>query len=93
MLAFALHHSLPSMLTPVKPEKDIKKVTKYGFITACGVYLALPFLAVVSFGEDLVSEFGLKFFNDDFKEVLPLVFYISSFYMFLVIIIFLYKFI
>lgn len=68
ILAFALHHSIPSILTPVRPEKDIKKVSKYGFMVACCVYIFIPILGTLAFGENLISPDGLKFFIDDFKD-------------------------
>ncbi|KRX01663.1 hypothetical protein PPERSA_03747 [Pseudocohnilembus persalinus] len=83
VLAFALHHSIPSMLTPVRPEKKIKNVYQSAFAISFGVFTIMPILAVLAFGDDLVSETGLKFFNYDFQQSEPLVFYISSFYMFL----------
>lgn len=40
----------------------------------------------MAFGVGLIEKGGLKYFNDDFKNTQLIVFYISSFYMFLVLI-------
>jgi hypothetical protein len=86
-----MHAILTGLLTPVKPDRIVRPVVKYGFIASGLIYIILSILGVLAFGTGLYYENSpgdLKFYHFNFKDHYPAAFYIVSFYFFLLISIF-----
>lgn len=91
-----MHHSIPSMLSSVKNQKDIKKIHFSAFGLGTVLFIAISFTSVMAFGKclDNSSTFSTQcesagllthdsYYNNYFKKELSPVFYIASFYIFL----------
>ncbi len=72
---------IPSMLTPVRPEKDIKKVLLQGYVFGFLTLTIIPLTAILAFGTKLVSSGSLKYYNEDFINHEKIIYYFVSFYM------------
>jgi hypothetical protein len=91
IFTLTMHAILTGLLTPVKPDKLVRPVVKYGFIASGIIYVILSILGVLAFGTGLYYENSpgnLKFYHFNFKDHYPVAFYIVSFYFFLLISIF-----
>ena len=51
VFAFMMHHSIPGILKPVRPEKDVKKVVFYSYIFGCCLLFIVSITAVLAFGD------------------------------------------
>jgi amino acid permease len=81
VFSLMFHHSLPGIIQNLNVH-EAKFVIRNAFIISGSVLMIIPITGVLAFGKDLIGD-QLKYYNDDFKEVIPFIYYITSFYVFL----------
>jgi hypothetical protein len=89
--SFMYHHSLPGIVQNLADQADIQFVIKYSFIISGSVLIIIPITAVFAFGKFLTLDKDgkvypkgkLKYYNLDFMNKIPFIYFITSFYIFL----------
>jgi len=79
------HHSIPSIVSTVKPADGVKQSIRYGYLSSIITIIIIPITAIMAFGTKLseAKPGDLKYYNFDFKEQASPVYYLVSFYVFL----------
>ena len=79
------HHSFPNIAATVKNSNDLRFFTRWGFIIAGSILMLIPWTGIMAFGDALGSKSSkdLKYYNFDFQDDIPFIFYFVSFYVFL----------
>lgn len=80
------HHSFPSIAANVKNSADLSFSLRYAFLIAGSINMIIPWTGVMAFGETLKFESSssdLKYYNFDFENPIPFIYYFVSFYVFL----------
>ena len=80
---FMYHTGLPNIVNNLQKKEDLKYVVKYSFIFSCLAMLVIPVTGVMAFGEELGTGQNLKYYNFDFQQKIPFIYYFTSFYIFL----------
>lgn len=79
------HHSFPGIAGQVKNSSELKFFLRGAFIVAGTVLYIVPITAIMAFGSELGSngDGDLKYYNFDFQNHIPVIYYFVSFYVFL----------
>lgn len=85
LFGLVCHHSISSIVSPIKPEAGIRFAIRFGFLVSIILCLIIPLTGIIAFGSNLVSnqKGNLKYYNYAFESQLPMVYYFVSFYVFL----------
>lgn len=83
VFAFMCHHSIPSMLRPVKPSRYIKTILYSGFAVGATILITVSLTGISAFGDQYMHNKGEKsYYNMWFKGNINWIYYIISFYLF-----------
>ena len=83
VFAFMCHHSIPSMLRPVKPARYIKTILYTGFATGATILIIISLTGILAFGDLYMSNKEKKsYYNMWFDDNINWIYYIISFYLF-----------
>ncbi|XP_041473627.1 transmembrane protein 104-like isoform X1 [Lytechinus variegatus] len=78
--AFMCHHSLPSLITPVKPKKRITAFLFGDYVLILLFYLFLSITAIFTFdSSDIKDIYTLNFFKSKVLPVIPLSYFVALF--------------
>jgi hypothetical protein len=85
LFCLMFHHSFPGIAAQVKNSAEVAYFLRYAFLIAGSLNLIIPWTAVMAFGDDLGSKSSksLKYYNFDFENKIPFIYYFVSFYVFL----------
>lgn len=56
LFSMICHHSISSIVSPVKPTSGIKTAIRYGFLISIILSVLIPFTGMLAFGNNLVSD-------------------------------------
>jgi amino acid permease len=59
--AFMCHHSLPSIITPIRSKENFKKIITSAYICIVVFYFLLAYTGIFAFGDDLNDFYTLNF--------------------------------
>lgn len=83
VFAFMCHHSIPSMLRPVKPPRQIKRILYTGFAAGGLILILISLTGILAFGDKYVLDSKTKsYYNMWFHGNIDWIYYIISFYLF-----------
>lgn len=77
------HHSLPSIAGSLKTTEDVTFVLRWGFLISGAILILLPLTGSMAFGSDLGTGDKLIYYNFDFEHQISVVYWVTSFYVFL----------
>lgn len=86
LFCLMFHHSFPSIAASVKNSADLSFSLRYAFLIAGSINMIIPWTGIMAFGETLKfdsSSSDLKYYNFDFEQPIPFIYYFVSFYVFL----------
>ena len=83
VFSLLLHHSFPSIVSKLPTAEDVDFVGRNGFLISGLILIILPLTGCMAFGKDLGTGDKLIYYNFDFENKIGLVYWVTSFYVFL----------